>query len=132
MKGMEPVAIVTVLLLIQYFVFAILVGRARVQNGILAPAISGDPIFERYFRVHQNTMEQLIVVFPSLWLFGWYVSPVWGAVCGIVFLISRQMYLAGYVKDPSKRAVGFIVGNLAMTVLLIGALVGPILALVSA
>ena len=61
---MEYVAIVTVLVLIEYFVFGALVGRARGRAEIEAPATTGDPIFERYFRVHQNTMEQLVMFLP--------------------------------------------------------------------
>ena len=127
MQGMEPVAIVTVLMLLQFFYFALLVGRARVRLGVKAPAVTGDPLFERYFRVQQNTMEQLIVVLPSLWLFGWYVDPLWAALVGIVFIIGRQVYLRGYVADPATRGRGFIIGNLAQTVLLFGGLIGAAL-----
>ena len=127
MQGMEPVAIVTVLILVQFFVFAILVSRARVKNNILAPAISGNAIFERYFRIHQNTMEQLVVVLPALWLFGWYVEPLSAAAMGLVFIAGRWMYCSAYAKDPAKRAIGFVIGNLAQTVLLLGVLIGPVL-----
>ena len=126
-QGMEPVAIVTVLLLVQFFVFAILVGKARVQRKVMAPAVTGDEIFERYFRVHQNTLEQLIVVLPVMWLFGWYVQPLVAAGLGIVFLIGRWMYCVDYVRDPAKRGRGFAVGNLAQTVLMLGALIGAVL-----
>ena len=126
MQGMEPVAIVTVLMLIQYFVFAILTGKARVKGGIQAPAISGDEMFERYFRVHQNTMEQLVVVLPALWLYAWYVEPVSASAAGLLFIVGRWLYCVDYAKDPAKRGRGFIIGNLAQTVLLLGALIGPI------
>ena len=72
---MELVAIVTVLALIEYLAFGILVGRARLAHGVKAPAISGHPIFERYFRVHQNTAEQLWLFLPGLWLFARYATP---------------------------------------------------------
>jgi len=54
---MNVVAIVIGLALVEYFVFGLLVGRARQQYGVAAPAMSGHPLFERYVRVHQNTME---------------------------------------------------------------------------
>jgi len=124
---MEPVAIVTVLMLVQFFVFSILVARARVKNNIKAPAVSGNEMFERYFRVHQNTMEQLVVVLPALWLFGWYVEPLSAAAVGLVFIAGRWIYCSAYVKDTAKRATGFVIGNLAQTVLLLGALIGAVL-----
>lgn len=132
MQGMEPVAIVTVLMLIQFFAFAILVGRARVKSGIDAPAVTGDEMFERYFRIHQNTLEQLVVVLPSLWLFAWYVEPLSASAAGLVFIAGRWLYCVDYAKDPVKRARGFVIGNLAQTVLLLGALIGPVLSWINA
>ncbi len=55
-ESMAPVAIVTVLALLQLFVFAFQVGKQRVKHEIKAPAISGEAEFERAFRVHQNTL----------------------------------------------------------------------------
>ena len=44
---MESVAFVTLLLLCQYIVFLGLVGKARVQGEVQAPAVSGNETFER-------------------------------------------------------------------------------------
>ncbi|NND35864.1 MAG: MAPEG family protein [Gammaproteobacteria bacterium] len=121
---MAPVAIVTALMLIEYFVFSALVGRARVTQDISAPATSGDPIFERYFRVHMNTLEMLVIVIPAMWLFAWYISVSIAAGLGLMFVIGRYLYLRGYVADPAKRSPGFIVSAAAEAVLLLGALFG--------
>jgi hypothetical protein len=60
------VIVVVILALVQYIVFGMLVGRARGKYNVPAPACSGDPIFERYWRVHQNTLEQLVVFLPAI------------------------------------------------------------------
>ena len=44
--------------------FGIEVGRARQRLGIEDPAVSGDE-FDRYFRAHQNSLEQLIIFFTG-------------------------------------------------------------------
>ncbi len=126
---MALVAVVIALALIEYLVFGILVGRARVRCGVLAPATTGHPVFERYFRVQQNTLEQLIVFVPSMWLFGMYVSPLWAAGLGLLFVIGRVLYLTGYVEDPKKRGAGFGVSFLPTAILALGALIGAILSL---
>lgn len=92
---MDLVALVIILALIEYFIFGILVGRARGRYGVEAPATTGHPIFERYFRVHQNTLELLVVFVPSMWFFGMYVSPALAAILGLVFIIGRMLYLRG-------------------------------------
>ncbi len=126
---MALVAAVILLALIEFIVFSLLVGRARIRCNVQAPAITGHPIFERYFRVQQNTLEQLIVFVPSVWLFGLYVSTLWAAVLGVVFIAGRALYLTGYVADPRKRSAGFGLSFLPNVILVIGALVGAILSL---
>ena len=121
---MEPVAVVIALALFQYVVFAMLVGWARGKYGVKAPAVTGHEIFDRYFRVHQNTLELLVAFVPAIWLFGMYVDPTWAALLGLVYLVARVLYLRGYVADPAKREVGFALSVLPVFVLLAGALWG--------
>jgi glutathione S-transferase len=121
---MEPVAIVILIALLQYVIFAALVGRARGKHGVKAPAVHGHEVFERYFRVHYNTLELIVVFVPAMWLFGSYVSPTWAAVLGLVYVVGRVAYLVGYVADPAKREIGFGLSVLPILVLLVGGLWG--------
>ena len=125
---MEPIAIVTLLALIEYFWFSIRVAQSRVKTNTEPPAITGDPVFERTFRVHQNTLEQLVVFIPALWLFGIYVDVLIGAGVGLLFIVGRVLYGRGYIEDPKKRTLGFVVGQLSQTILLLGGLIGAGLA----
>lgn len=121
---MEFVAFVIALALLEYAVFGMLVGWARGKYRVPAPAIGGDPVFERYFRAHQNTLEQLMAFVPAIWLFATYVSPTWAAWLGVVFVVGRIVYLVGYVADPAKREIGFALSSLPVVILLLGALWG--------
>jgi glutathione S-transferase len=128
---MELVAVVTALVVLEYFVFIMLVGMARGKSGVQAPATTGDPLLERTIRVQLNTLEQLAIVIPSMWLFGLYVSDTYAAGLGLVFAIARIIYYRGYVADPSKRALGFGIGFLATLALLLGALYGTVMAAIA-
>jgi len=121
---MQAVAFVILLALLEYVVFGMLVGRARGKFGVNAPATAGHPVFERYFRVHYNTLEQLVVFVPAMWLYGTYVSPSWAAGLGLVYIAGRLTYLLGYVADPRKREIGFGLSALPLLILLLGALWG--------
>ncbi len=114
---MEAIVIVTVLALIQYEFFGIQVGGARQKHGVKAPGILGDPQFECAHRVHQNTLEQLVVFIPVLWLYGYYVNPLWGAGIGAVFIVGRFVYRAAYLSDPSSRGLGFMLSFLPSAVM---------------
>jgi glutathione S-transferase len=127
---MEYVAIVTLLALMQFMMFSIQVGSMRVKHGVKAPAISGHPEFERMFRIQQNTMEQLVVFVPALWIYAHLVNPLWGAGIGLVFIIGRFVYRAAYFKDPASRSNGFTIGILATSVLLVWSLVAAVMALI--
>jgi glutathione S-transferase len=118
------VAMVTVLALLEYAVLGGLVGRARGRFGIKAPATTGHPEFERYFRVHQNTLEALIVFIPALWLFAIFVSNPVAIALGLLFLLARVIYALGYIRAPERRAPGAAMTALINAILLLGALVG--------
>lgn len=124
---MEAIAIVTILALIQAYMFAIQVGQARVKHGVKAPDTSGHDDFDRMFRVHQNTLEQLILFVPALWIFGQYVHTLAGAGIGLVFVIGRFVYRGAYLKDPASRSLGFGLGAAAMGILMLGGLVGAVM-----
>jgi uncharacterized MAPEG superfamily protein len=124
---MQLVAIVTVLALVQYFVLGLRVGQARGKFGIEAPAISGHPVFERHFRVHQNTMEQLVLFLPALWLFAIYASAPVGAALGILFIVGRAMYARAYVAEPKTREMGVVLTLVATVILLLGGLIGALI-----
>jgi uncharacterized MAPEG superfamily protein len=124
---MEAVVIVTVLALMQYMFFGIQVGGAHQKYGVTAPTMSGDPKFDRVNRVHQNTLEQLIVLIPALWIYAHYVNPLWGAGMAVVYLIGRFIYRAEYLKDPSTRALGFSLSFLPGAVMSVWVLIVAIL-----
>jgi glutathione S-transferase len=121
---MAYVDIVTALAVLQFLVFGFKVGRARGRYRVKAPATTGNEIFERYFRVQQNTLEQLIAFLPGLYLFSHYFNPVVAAVLGLIYLIGREIYAFTYVKDPAKREIGYGLTFLPIVILVVGGLFG--------
>lgn len=122
-------SLITSLALVLYLVVTLNVGRARMKYKVMPPAMTGDPNFERVLRVQQNTLEQMILFLPALWLFSIYVSPYWGAGVGAVWVMGRVLYAWGYYQEAKKRGPGFGISFLSVIVLLLGALIGPVLAL---
>ena len=127
---MPYVAIVTVLALLQFIWFGWQVGVARGKYNIAAPAVSGNEMFERVFRVHMNTQEQLVVFLPSLWIFASFISPIWAAVLGVIYIIGRFVYARSYVRDPKSRSIGFALTAIPNLLMLLGILIWAVWALV--
>jgi hypothetical protein len=125
---MAFVNLIVALALLQFFAFATAVGRAREKYNVPAPATTGNEVFERYFRVQMNTLELLIMFVPGIWMFGFYVSAKVAAALGGVYLIGRCIYYFAYVKDPKKRSLGYGLSAGPVAALVIGALVGAVLA----
>ena len=107
---MNLVDAVAMLAVIQYLVFAGMVGRARGRFGVQAPAVTGDQRFERIYRVQMNTLELLVALLPSLYVAAHYWPPQLIAGAGAVYLLGRVLYWRGYVASPNKRGVGFTLG----------------------
>jgi glutathione S-transferase len=117
------------LALIEFLVFGWAVGRARVTYRVSAPATTGNEVFERHFRAHMNTLEQLLVFIPSILLFAHYVSPYIAAALGALFIIGRAVYFMGYVRAAEGRHAGFLLSAIPNVALLLGGLVGVLRAL---
>lgn len=120
------VSAVILLAVLQYVVVGMIVGRARMWYGVHAPACTGHPKFERWFRVHQNSLEMLMAFIPAMWLFGWWVSPTWGVGIGLLFVAARIIYTAEYVAEPKSRVLGAGLSFLTVLALVIGGLVGVV------
>jgi uncharacterized membrane protein YecN with MAPEG domain len=71
-----------------------------------------------------NTLEQLVMFLPSLWLFAVYVSPEWAALLGVFWLVGRVLFARGYYIATQKRVVGFVITIAATSVLLLGGIIG--------
>jgi uncharacterized MAPEG superfamily protein len=125
---MELVAFVISLALIEVFAFGFLVGRARGKFGVEAPAMTGHPDFERINRVHQNSIEQLVLFVPAIWIFASTLSPRVAAALGVVFVTGRVVYARGYIQEAKKRSTGTLISAVPLTILMLGAAIGSLVA----
>ena len=117
---MHYVELITLLALLQFVAFGVLVGQARVKYGVKAPAVTGHEMFERAYRVQMNTLELLVLLLPGLYLAATLWSPFYTAISGAVYLVGRTIYWRAYMAEPKGRSLGF------------GLSMGPILVLLMA
>lgn len=123
---MNYLHVVAVLALLQFVFFSFLVGRARGQYGVRAPAVVGHEQFERAYRVQMNTLEQLVVFLPALFLAASYWSPTVVAGIGVVYLLGRFIFWRAYMSAPASRGLGFGLTLLPTILLLLATLAGAI------
>jgi glutathione S-transferase len=117
-------ALVTVLAIVFYAYTGFRVPQARRRFGLQAPVMmTGNLEFDRIFRVQMNTLEWMPIFLPLLWLFAYYVSDLWAAVLGVVWIAARAWYMVGYTQAPEKRSPGFGLQAAVCLVLLIGVLI---------
>ena len=123
---MAYIVIVAMLALLQFLYFSLQVGRARGRCGVPAPATTGNEEFDRYFRVQQNTLEQLVIFLPALVAAAMFGNAFLAAPVGLLFVIGRGLYARAYVRDPGSRTLGFLLGFVANLALIGAALWGAI------
>ena len=121
---MNYVILLILLALAQFIWFTGRTGFLRVKYKVDAPKCSGEEIWERLFRVQQNTMEQLVIYIPGMLAFAHLVSATWALLPGIVFLLGRQLYSHQYVTDPKSRGPGMVMTFFSNIALVLGSLIG--------
>jgi glutathione S-transferase len=121
-------SIVTLLIGLFYFYTAFRVGNLRGKHKIAAPATSGHPQFDRAYRVQLNTLEQMGIFLPFLWVAAFYpIRWAWLApLIGVIWLIGRIIYLRGYMADPNKRLIGAMLGGVTSLIEFIIAATGVV------
>jgi glutathione S-transferase len=119
-------AAVTVLTVLLGFYTMMLVGRMRSKHSVQAPTMTGAPEFERSVRVQMNTLEQVVLFLPLLWLATVYpvVSGYLAPGLGFIWLVGRVLYASGYMADAAKRSSGFLIAGIALLGLLGLSIVG--------
>lgn len=126
MIEMKYTALVTIAATLFTLIVSLRVGGMRPKKHIDAPATTGDEEFERAFRVHYNTIEQLVIFLPALWLAVAVLGDTWTGAIGAVWVIGRIIYSRAYMADPSGRAPGIVITMLPTAVLTGAALWGVI------
>lgn len=118
-----PFTVAALLLALLVYVWATYrVGRARSTFGVKAPAVHGDVNFERVFRAHQNTLEQMIIFLPLLAVAAWLWGDRGAALYGLVWSLGRILYVEGYAREAGKRELGFMLSGLLSLLVLVGLL----------
>ena len=119
-------ALVTLLALAFYVYTGIKVGQARGRYKVEAPTVTGDPAFERVYRVQMNTLEQIVAFLPALWLYVTFGNPFWASGLGLLWIAGRVWYAIGYYRAADKRGPGFAITVLALGALWLGAAIGVV------
>ena len=107
-------AVVTILAVLLGLYTMMLVGRMRGKHGVQAPAVTG--------------AQQFVLFLPLLWLATVYpvVSGYLAPGLGFLWLAGRVLYSSGYMADPAKRSLGFLIGGVALLGLLVLSIVGMV------
>ena len=124
-------ALATLLAVLLFIGCGIAVGWARGRYKISAPATTGNPDFERVFRVQMNTLEALAMFLPSLWVAARYGNPTLAGAIGLLWVAARVWYAIAYAYDARKRGPGFGLGMGAMAALWVMGVKGVVTAMLA-
>lgn len=124
-------AIVTLIAIGFYFYLATRVAVARGKFNVKLPATTGNPDFERIFRIHANTLEWMPTFLVPLWLCAIFLSDIAAAIVGAAWIVGRIWYFIGYSKAVEERLPGFFVQATACLLLFVGAVIGVVMRLSS-
>jgi glutathione S-transferase len=94
----------TIIVIILYLFQSKNVARGRLKYNVPAPKTMGhNDNFDRIFRVHLNTLEQMPIFLPLLWIFAVLINPLYSFILSIIWSIGRIGYTVGYYKSAEGR-----------------------------
>lgn len=108
--GWPLTGLVTLFALAVYLWLGYNVGKARKTYNVPAPAMQGPEPFLCIMRAHLNTLEQLALFLPLLWMAALSSRDEVAALIGFFWPVSRILYALGYIKEPRQRFTGFLMG----------------------
>jgi len=117
-------AFITLLTVALLFAVTFNVGRARGKYRIQAPATTGHEMFERAYRIQLNTIENILMFLPALWLYAMFIGDKGAGDSGMIWLVGRIWYAIAYQMNPAKRGYGFLISLLVIAGLWLGAAYG--------
>ncbi len=117
--GMHLTAWVTLASMVMYvWVFAN-VGAARKKFKVAPPCCEGPVEFQSVLRVQANTVEQMVLFYPALWMCAAFFSDMWAAIGGLIWVVGRIIYAVGYYQAPAKRSTGFLISSFGGVALMV-------------
>ena len=117
-------AFITLLTVALLFAVTFNVVRARGKYRIQAPATTGHEMFERAYRIQLNTIENVLMFLPALWLYAMFIGDKGAGDSDMIWLVGRIWYAIAYQTNPAKQGYGFLISLLVIAGLWLGAAYG--------
>lgn len=95
-------SIATLLAVFVTFWLSVQVGNMRHKHGIKGPDVTGNAEFERTHRTHQNTIEQLVMFLPVMWLSVGVLGDLLVGVIGLIWVAGRYLYARAYMAGEDR------------------------------
>ena len=99
------------------------------HSSLHSPKMYSDTDFMIAFRNPQNLLEQLVVMFPMLWICATGVSDLVASILGSFYFIGRVWYARNYPRSFSHRS-GFLLSFFSFSALSLVAISGVVYALI--
>lgn len=115
-QGFALIGLISLAMILVYFWTGQRVAPARKTHNVPAPRTEGSDDFNRVYRAHVNTLEQLVVTLPALWIMAQAVNARYAAILGVIWIGARIHYVLSYSQAADKRGTGFIIGFVATLV----------------
>ncbi len=121
-QGMALMCFLSLIMLLIYMWTGIRVGSARGRLGVKAPATEGPDEFNRIYRAHVNTLEQMAVALPAFWIFSLFQAARWAGLLMAIWCVGRVIYVLSYAQAADKRGTGFLISYIPVVAAILGSL----------
>jgi uncharacterized membrane protein YecN with MAPEG domain len=97
--------LISLLALLQTFGLDVYISLNKFKRGVQDPEIVNDETFKKVYKIYNNTVSDLILFLPLLWMFSSLESDNMAGLLGIIWLFGRFHYDFAFFKNPSSRTI---------------------------
>lgn len=111
--------LVSLIALLQTFGLDVYISLSKFRHGVQDPEIVNNETFKKIYKIYNNTVSDLILFLPLLWIFSSLESDQMAGILGLIWLFGRFHYDFSFFKNPSTRTISMATTSFVVIVMFI-------------
>jgi hypothetical protein len=111
--------LITLVALLQTFALDVYISFHKFKHGVQDPEIVNNEEFKKVYKIYNNTVSDLILFLPLIWLFATLEGDLLAGILGLIWLFGRFHYDFAFFKDPTTRTISMATTSIVVMIMFV-------------